>query len=94
MTIGSKDTRHTEPDADVVEKLRTKARDSMESYRHRLQTSNLIRLSDSIVRGYYILDERHFVLEQEISIFLDMREQNSKAWTSELLDDSMIYALC
>lgn len=49
--------------------MRVNGTKAMEVYTHRLKMDALI--GDSIVRQYFVHDERHFSLEQEMTISLN-----------------------
>lgn len=82
VTIGRRDDiPWGRPNPQMVEKLRSEAKTKMESYRHDLVSNDNMRCGDSIVRDYHVLGERHFFLEQEISVYMHSGES---AWTGEL----------
>lgn len=84
VTIGSRETvgaRNSDPK--LVKQLRDEARKQMVSYRHNLQRNRDVCRGDSIVREYQVLSERHFFLEQEISINVSLREGT---WTGQMDD--------
>jgi hypothetical protein len=82
VTIGSRETKKVkDPNPQLVKQLRTEAETQMLSYRQKLKTNFHVRHGDSIVREYHVLSERHFFLEQEISINLSIRDGT---WTGEL----------
>jgi hypothetical protein len=80
MSIGSRGVRRSRSDPTIVEKMRAESRKQLDRYRHDLTTSPDVRLGDSIVRDFFILDEEHFALEQEISVC--MHFQNTE-WTGK-----------
>jgi hypothetical protein len=84
VTIGSRETVGVRnPNPQLVERLRDEARTQMDSYRHKLQTNRDLYRGNSIVREYQVLSERHFFLEQEISINVSLHEGT---WTGEMDD--------
>ena len=82
VTIGSRETvKVKDPDPQLIGQLRAEAKMQMLSYRQSLKTTLDVRRGDSIVREYHVLSERHFFLEQEISINLSI---DKGTWTGEL----------
>lgn len=79
-TIGRRENvRWGLTDPQRVAKLRSEAKEKMGSYWHELGISGVnIACGDSIVRDYHVLGERHFFLEQEVSVYLHAEEST---WT-------------
>lgn len=67
FTIGAKTSRN-QSSQKIVDNLREKAASEFQSYQNDLRGTWGLRTGDSIVRGFYVLDERHCVIEQEIVI--------------------------
>ena len=67
FTIGSKNhrSRSSQKEVDV---LRGKAADDFQNYQNKLKGNWDLKPGDSIVRNFHMLDERHCVIEQEITI--------------------------
>jgi hypothetical protein len=70
MTVGSRENRVGESNQGAVDRLRRLATNKMRDYLHKLQMQNDTSTGISIVRGFYVLDEKHFVIEQTVSICL------------------------
>nr|POE69214.1 hypothetical protein CFP56_75652 [Quercus suber] len=75
MTIGSRNPRGSKTDAQLVDQLRGDASTSMAIYHHELMLNSNVSCGDSIVRKYHVLDEKYFVIEQEIAVALQLREK-------------------
>lgn len=70
-TIGMREhASGRQPNSVAVENLRIKSEKQMVAYLHELRAGHRVSLCDSIVRGYYVLDEQFFVVEQEIAVCL------------------------
>jgi hypothetical protein len=67
-----------QPDQGVIDDLRAKGAKAMEMYTHQLKVE--ADVGDSIVRKYFIHDEMHFSLEQEMTISLN---QVGESWVGE-----------
>lgn len=68
---------NSERNSEVIQKLRLQSKEHMGEYLDSLRSGYNVRLSDSIVREFHVMDERFFVVEQEISICLHTL---SKGW--------------
>jgi hypothetical protein len=73
-TIG--ETNSNTRNQTLVEKLREIGAESLSKYKHTLKVGSLVRKGDSIVRDYFVLDARHFIIEQEMSICVQPLENN------------------
>jgi hypothetical protein len=78
ITIGSRNSNGNKQE--TVDKLRDKATKAMKSYESDLKIGDMVRSGDSIVRDYYVLDEQHVVIEQEMSICITKSSNN---WTGK-----------
>jgi hypothetical protein len=78
VTIGSRESSGKKQA--TVDELREKADRGMQSYDHDLRIGSSIKKGDSIVRDYFVLDERHVVIEQEMVICINKVGNN---WTSK-----------
>lgn len=67
FTIGSNNYRYRSSQKEV-DALRGKAANDLLSYQTELRRHGVLQLGDSIVRNFYVLDEQHCVIEQEIVI--------------------------
>lgn len=80
ITVGSREakseTNLVEPDQDMVDDLRADGEKAMHRYEHDLQVGNNLKEGDSIVRAFSVLDEKHFLIEQEISLCLHKLEKD------------------
>lgn len=52
----------------------------MEQYRHYLKLNREVKPGDSIVRRYSVLDDEHFLIEQDISVSLNF---TGKQWVGK-----------
>lgn len=78
VTVCSREDKIGPPDQGVIDNLRVEGAKAMEIYTHQLNVE--AALGDSIVRKYFIHDEMHFSLEQEMTISLN---QVGKSWVGE-----------
>ena len=67
-TVGSREDKKGTSDQHNVDKLRREASEAKLLYEHDLGREHGFKRGDSIVRAYHVLDEKHFVLEQAISV--------------------------
>lgn len=82
VTIGSREAEKAKHlNSRLTSQLRTEAKSEMLSYRQKLKAGRDVHPGDSIVREHHVLSDRHFFLEQDISINLSMRKGS---WTGEL----------
>nr|POE75757.1 glutamyl-trna(gln) amidotransferase subunit a [Quercus suber] len=89
MTIGSRDPRGSRADSQRIDRLRADAATSMSIYRHELMLNSNVCCGDSIVRQYHVLDEKYFVLEQEIAVALHLH--GKKGWIGMLHQPADLY---
>ncbi|KAL8903057.1 MAG: hypothetical protein Q9207_004189 [Kuettlingeria erythrocarpa] len=62
----------------TVDELRREAIEAKRLYEHDLERAHSCKRGDSIVREYHVLDEKHFVIEQDMSICLS---QTDESWS-------------
>ena len=89
-TIG--ETNSNARNQSFVEKLREIGAEGLSKYKHTLKVGSLVRKGDSIVRDYFVLDARHFIIEQEMSICVQPLE-NSWIGKFDLSTDTSIQTL-
>jgi hypothetical protein len=80
-TIGSRETFERSHDQEEVDLLRQDSAKTMDDYLHRLRTRVDCKTGDSIVRRFFIHDETHLSLEQNVSICINKLK---KGWIGEL----------
>ncbi len=68
ITLCSREDKIGKSDQKVIDEMRVSGTKAMEIYTHRLKMGTAV--GDSIVRRYSVHDERHFSLEQEMTISL------------------------
>ncbi|KAK0511027.1 hypothetical protein JMJ35_006579 [Cladonia borealis] len=83
-TVGSREEKRGVSHQINVDKLRSEASKSKHLYEHNLGVANDTKRGDSVVRGFYVLDEKHFVIEQEMSVCLS---QIAGSWSVLILTD-------
>lgn len=71
VTIGSREKNRGGSDQESVDKLRLDNVSSMHKYQHELMVGSRFEPGDSVVRDCSILDEKHFIIEQNLSICLN-----------------------
>ncbi|KAL8791630.1 MAG: hypothetical protein Q9195_005779 [Heterodermia aff. obscurata] len=71
-TIGSREgnNRVSERNQNAVDQLRLRGTSAMRKYQHELFRGARFAAGDSVVRSYTNLDEKHFILEQDMTICL------------------------
>ncbi|KFY22810.1 hypothetical protein V493_06314 [Pseudogymnoascus sp. VKM F-4281 (FW-2241)] len=84
-TIGSREIKSHESDQKSVDQLRVECAKAMRTYESKLEATSDSDAGDSIVRSFTALDEKHFILEQELSICLNYVEGN---WIALVLTDA------
>ena len=82
ITIGSRIEKRGTSRSAAVESLRSEGRKALRTYAHELIVKTGVRRGDSIVRDYHVLDEKTFILEQEVYICLS---KVGKSWAGEML---------
>lgn len=85
-TVGSREDKQGLSRQDELDKLRSQASEAKRLYEHNLERAYNCRRGDSIVRDYHVLDEKHFVVEQNMSVCLNRVAESwsSKSWPIEL----------
>jgi hypothetical protein len=78
VTLCSREDKIGKSDQKAIDEMRVSGTKAMAIYTHRLKMDAAI--GDSIVRRYFVHDERHFSLEQEMTISLN---QVSGNWIGE-----------
>lgn len=66
----------------ILDGLRDEASHAKHLYEHNLGVANGIKRGNSVVRNYYVLDEKHFLIEQDISVWLS---RAAGSWSRMLL---------
>lgn len=79
-TVGSREDKTGASDQTKVDKLRTEASEAKRLYAHELERTHCWKRGDSMVRAYHVLDEKHFVIEQDISVCLT---QSGGSWSGK-----------
>ena len=79
-TVGAREDKKGTSDQHKVDKLRREASEAKRLYEHDLGRARGFKRGDSIVRAYHVLDEKHFVLEQAISVCVC---PNAGSWSSK-----------
>lgn len=80
-TIGSKNYRYRSSQEEV-DALRGKAANDFQRYQTELRGKWGLKLGDSVVRNFHVLDERHCVIEQEIMVSIF---EVGKTWMGKAL---------
>lgn len=75
VTLGSREQRFGKCDQARVDALRQDGERDMARYEHDLLLGSGLEAGDSIVRSFSVLDEKNFILEQEMSIYLHKYEE-------------------
>ena len=83
-TVGLREKKQGVCRQTKFEELRKEASKSKHIYEHNLLNAKDIKRGDSIDRGFHVLDEKHFLVEQEITVCLT-QSANSWAGWSELV---------
>lgn len=78
--MGSREEKKGVSHQAEVDRLLSEASEAKHPYEHKLGRANDCKRGDSIVRGYYLLDEKHFVIEQELSVCLS---QTARSWSGK-----------
>jgi len=78
VTLCSREDKIGPPNQGAIDDLRAESAKAMEIYNHQLKVDTAV--GDSIVRKYFIHDEMHFSLEQEMTISLN---QVGESWVGE-----------
>jgi hypothetical protein len=81
--------KEDQSDQATVDALRARGEHELKEYRHRV-VNNGLRTGDSLVRDYYVLDEKYSSIEQEITISLN---HVGKTWMGEDFADLSLDAL-
>jgi hypothetical protein len=71
ITIGSREKKRGSADQESLDQLRSDGVKAMNKYEQQLMVNRHFKTGDSIVRGFSILDKKHFIIEQDISICLN-----------------------
>ena len=79
-TVGSREDKKGTSDQYRIEKLRREASEAKRLYEHDLGRAHGFKRGDSIVRAYHVLDEKHFLLEQAISVCVS---PHAGSWSSK-----------
>lgn len=79
ITIGSREVKKAKSNQETVDRLRAEGRRAFQRYKNDLMLNNGIKEGDSIIRRFSVLDERHFIIEQELSMCLNFV---GDTWTS------------
>ena len=86
FTIGSNNYQYPSSQK-KVDDLRSEAANDLLSYQKELRRHRALQLGDSIVRNFYVLDEQHCVIEQEMVIAIfDV----GKTWMGMILSLTVI----
>lgn len=78
VSVGQRENPGKKPTTIEMEQTRLASLKSLNKYTHSLNTSmgNAGALGNSVVRGFDLLDETHFAIEQRISIYLSSSGQS------------------
>ena len=71
ITIGSREQKEGPSDQNIVDQSRHDSQKAFEEYQHRLRMRKELCRGDSIIRGFFVLDEKHFIIEQEMSVSIN-----------------------
>ena len=71
ITIGSREKKRGSADQASLDQLRADGVKAMNKYEQQLMVNGHLATGDSVVRGFSILDKKHFIIEQEISICIN-----------------------
>jgi hypothetical protein len=85
ITIGSREKKRGSADQESLDQLRADGVKAMNKYEQQLMVNGYFKTGDSIVRSFSILDKKHFIIEQEISICVN---KMGKDWIGQLLRES------
>ncbi|KAI9685648.1 MAG: hypothetical protein M1820_010757 [Bogoriella megaspora] len=81
-SIGNRGTKGAATSQIEIDKLRMEASESQRLYEHDLGRVRDCKRGDSIVRAYYVLDEKHFIIEQEVLVYLI---EAAGSWSDEAI---------
>ncbi|KXS94826.1 hypothetical protein AC578_3655 [Pseudocercospora eumusae] len=86
VTIGRRDTGVT---SRLLDKMRLSTIEQLAEYQHCLRQGKQVNLCDSIVRGLCVIDEQHFIIEQEVAVCvqLETRKDGDKGWNALISTD-------
>lgn len=82
MTLGTRSTAKTLSKADMVDQLRRSAQNAVAQHHHRISqlSSSGLSFGDSMIRNFYIFDETHWAIEQQVSICMQA-QRSGKGFT-------------
>jgi hypothetical protein len=85
ITIGSREvkTKNSDSNQDYLDRLRADGVASLRSYQHELQVGSQFSPGDSIVRNFSVLDEKYFIIDQEISFCINRK--GKKSWIGKMI---------
>jgi hypothetical protein len=78
VTIGLRESMGSQSAQATVDILRAQGIEEMHRYQQYLMVNNGIKKGDSIVRDYFVIDDKHFCIEQEITVSFN---KLGKTWT-------------